>query len=127
MGICRLQGKKPLFLCHAVVCVTVSLLTVGQYRVLSASPQVLDYAFSMSAMIALMLASYQMAAFDAGMGDHRKLWASALSAGYLCLAGAYGSAQPLFAVLCAVWMFTNLTNLKRHRRPAPPQQEEAAP
>ena len=126
VGICRIRGAKPFFLCHTVVCVSIAMRTVGQYRTFSSHPQILEYGFSMSAMILLMLACYQLAAFDADMGDHRKLWGTMLGAGYLCLAGAYGSEAPLFLILCSVWMLTTLTSPKR-RHPVQPPCEEAAP
>ena len=126
VGICRIRRKKPYFLCHAVVSLCFALLMVGQYRVRSSDPQLMDYCFYMTALVMLMLTGYQMAAFDAGIGNHRKLWMSALGAVYLCLVGAYNSGNALFMVSCAVWALTNLTNLKLRRRAVQPPAQEGA-
>ena len=92
VGLCRLLGAKPFFLFHGVVCL----------------------------YLALMLSCYQLAAFDAGLGNHRKLWLSGLCAVYLCCLALIGGREPLFTALCGGWIFTNLTSLTvrpRRRRP----------
>ena len=126
VGICRILRRKPYFLCHAAVCLCFALLMIGQYRVRSSDPQLMDYGFYMTALVMLMLTGYQMAAFDAGIGNHRKLWMSALGAVYLCLVGAYNSGNALFMVSCAVWALTNLTSLKMRRRAKQPPAQEGA-
>ena len=121
VGLCRLLGAKPFFLFHGVVCLYLALRMVGQYRHWSSDPELLDYCFYMGANVALMLSSYQLAAFDSGLGNHRKLWLSGLCAVYLCCLALIGGREPLFTALCGGWIFTNLTNLTvrpRRRRPA---------
>lgn len=121
VGLCRMLGAKPFFLFHGVVCVYLALRMVGQYQHWSSDPELLDYCFYMGSNVALMLSCYHLAAFDAGMGNHRSLWLSGLCAVYLCCLALIGGREPLFTALCGGWIFTNLTNLTvrpRRRRPA---------
>lgn len=131
VAVCRLTGAKPVFPCHAVVCVYFALRMVSQYRHWSADPQLQDYCFYLFAYGALMLAAYQQAAFDAGMGSHRALWVLNLASVYLCFLALYGCQDALLLFTAGIWAFTNLTALKakpRRQRPAlvldeqPPQE-----
>ncbi len=120
VGLCRLLGAKPFFLFHGVVCLYLALRMVGQYQHWSSDPELLDYCFYMGANVALMLTCYHLAAFDAGMGNHRTLWLSGLATVFLCCLSLIGGREPLFTALCGGWIFTNLTNLTarpRRRRP----------
>ncbi len=115
IGICRALRAKPYFIAHAALCVCFAMRMVCQYRLWSADPQLMDYLFVMLALICLMLTSYQFAAFDAEMGSHRALWVLGLLSVFFSLVGLYGAREPLFSALCAVWVLTNLTNLRRRR------------
>ena len=112
IGYCRYRGRAPLFLLHSAVCLYLALRLVCQYRVWSADPQIQNYAFYMGAHVALMITAYQFAAFDAGFGNHRNLWAAGLSAIYLCIVSIAGSGDPLFLIGCAIWVWTNLSHGK---------------
>lgn len=121
VGYCRLTRNQPLFLFHAVVCVYLALRMVFQYRFWSSDPQLQDYCFYLGAYVGLMLTSYHLAAFDAGMGSHRMLWMIGLATVYLCCLSLSGSRENLFLLCCGIWVFTNLTNLTvkpRRQRPA---------
>lgn len=120
VGFCRLTQKKPYFLAHALMCVYFSLRMVSQYRQLSFDPHLLDYCFHLTAYVALMLSTYQQAAFDAAMGNHRALWLSGLAAVYLCCVALKNNPDIPLLVGCAIWVFTNLTSLTlRQRRQRP--------
>lgn len=109
VGFCRFTGKKPFFLLHCVVCLYLALRLVFQYRIWSSDPQMQNYCFYLGAHVALMLTAYQMAAFDAGLGDLRYLWGSGLAAVYLCILSIAGSGESFFLICCAIWIWTNLS------------------
>ena len=120
-GICRLTGKKPYFLIHAILCLLFTLRMIAQYRHWSADPQLQDYGFYLCAHAAVMLAAYHHAALDTGMGNVRALWVSSLGAVYLCCAAIPHCEEALLMAACAIWAFTNLTVLpasSRRVRPA---------
>lgn len=126
VGFCRFTGRKPLFLLHGAVCLYIALRMVCQYRLWSADPQLQNYCFYLGAYVALMLTAYQLAAFDAGFGSHRKLWACGLSSVYLCTVSLAGSGEAFFLLCCGIWVFTNLSSLKLRRRRTPVMTEEGA-
>lgn len=121
VSFCRLTRTRPFFAAHAVVCVFLALRMVCQYRLWSSDPQLQDYCFHMAAHVGLMLTAYHFAAFDAGIGSHRKLWTLGLAAVYLCLISLFRNQDMLFVGACGIWVFTNLPALSvppRRQRPA---------
>lgn len=125
---CRLSGMKPIFLCHGVLCIYFALRMVSQYRYWSSDPQLQDYVFYLSAYVALMLAAYHQAAFDADMGKHSSLWLLSLAAVYLCCLSLKGTLDTLLLLAAGIWAFTNLTALTvkpKRKRPALILEEEA--
>lgn len=116
LAFCRLTGRKPIALFHCMVCIYLAIRMVGQYRLWSSIPQLQDYCFYLGAHVALMLTAYQFAAFDAGIGNHRSLWACGLASVYLCCLSLVGDGQPLLMLCCGVWVYTNLSQLRFHRR-----------
>jgi len=116
VGVCRLTGKKPYFLLHAVLCIYFALRMVSRYRIWSSDPQLQDYCFYLCAYVALMLTAYHQAAFDADMGKHRALWIFSLAATYLCCLSLKGTQDIWLLLGSGIWAFTNLTNLSRRRR-----------
>lgn len=119
IGICRLIEKKPPFLFHAVLCLFFTLRMIAQYRHWSADPQLQDYGYYLCAHLAVMLTAYHHAAFDAGLGKYRALWACSLCAVYLCCAAVPHCSEALLMGTCALWALTNLPALPvPHRRPA---------
>lgn len=120
IGICRLMGMKPLFLCHAAVCVYFALRMVSQYQLWSSDPQLQDYVFYLMAYVFLMLTAFQQAAFDADMGNHAALWGVTLASVYLCCLSLKGSRDTWLLFAAGIWAFTNLTTLTvkpRRQRP----------
>lgn len=109
VAYCQFRGKKSPFLFHATVCLYLALRMVCRYQAWSADPQLQHYAFYLGAHVALLLGSYQLTAFDAGLGNHRSLWRWSLGAVYLCLAALPGCEEPFFLLCCAVWMLTCLS------------------
>lgn len=109
VGFCRLSGKKPFFLFHFLVCLYLALQLICLYRRWSADPQLQNYCFFLGAHVALMFTAYHMAAFDAGLGNHRHLWGSGLAAVYLCLLAIPSSGESFFLICCAIWVLSNLS------------------
>ena len=112
IGLFRLKGKKPPFLLHAAVCLYFALRMVVCYQQWSSNPQLQDYGYYLGAFLALMLASYQHAAFDAAMGKHRALWFCSLVAVYLCCLSLKGTTDTILLLGSGIWAFTNLTSQK---------------
>lgn len=109
---CRYDGKKPSFLFHSFICIYLMFHLISHYRIWSAYPQLQTYAFELLAIVFLMLACYQRAAFDAGRGDRRAYAFMTLAALFFCIAAIPGSVSAVFYIGCAVWMFTTLCSLK---------------
>lgn len=111
VAYCRFRGKKPSFLFHGTVCLYLALRMVCRYQLWSSDPQLQHYAFYLGTHVALMLACYQLAAFDADSGSHRSLWSWGLAAVYLCLTALPGSGEPFLLLCCALWMLSCLSSL----------------
>ena len=112
LAYCRKVGRKPMFLFHAFTCIYLMFHLISHYRIWSAYPQLQTYAFELLAIVFLMLACYQRAAFDAGRGNRKAYAFCTLAALFFCLAAIPGSATAIFYIGCAAWMFTTLCNLK---------------
>ena len=121
VAFCRLAQFRSRCYGHAAVCVCLALRMVCQYRLWSSDPQLLDYCFYMAAHVGLMITAYQLAAFDAGMGNHRSLWFSALAAVYFCLLCLWSCPNPLLMICCGIWVLSNLTQLNPRPRRVRPQ------
>lgn len=110
VAFCRFAGRKPPFLFHGISCLYLVLRMICLYRLWSPDPQLIDYGFYLGAYISLILTCYQFAAFDADCGSHKKLWFWGLVSVYLCGVSLSGNQEPLFLLLCMVWVLTNLSN-----------------
>lgn len=108
IAFCRFAGRRPFFLLHGVVCLYLALRMISLYRIWSSDPQLIDYGFYLGAYIAAILTAYQFAAIDADCGNHRKLWFWSLVSVYLCGVSLSGNQEPLFLLLCMIWILTNL-------------------
>lgn len=112
IAYCRWNGMKPMFLLHGLVCLWLMFHLVSHYRLWSAYPQLQTYAFELLAIIFLMLACYQRAAFDAGNGNRSAYAFFTFAAVFFCIAAIPGSASAVFYIGSAVWMFATPCNLK---------------
>jgi hypothetical protein len=112
VALCRYQGRRPSVLLHGVVCVYLMLHLVSHYRLWSSCPQIQSYGFELLSIVCLMLACYHRATFDAGEGNRRAYAFCALAAVFFSVATLPGCDSPLFFLGCALWMLTNLCNLK---------------
>ena len=111
-ALCRYQGKRPSVLFHGVVCLYLMIHLVSHYRLWSSYPQIQSYGFELLSIVCLMLACYHRATFDVGEGNRRSYAFCALAAVYFSVATLPGCNNPIFFIGCALWMLTNLCNLK---------------
>ena len=128
-AVCRFLGNLPFFGAHALVCVSLGLRMVCQYRLWSSDPQLQDYVYYMLAHVGLMLTAYHLSAFDAGFGHHRTLWFLGLAGAYLSLLSLHSCENSLFMLCCGLWALLSLSNLtprKRRVRPSMERVEEAS-
>ena len=115
--LCRLQGRRPNFLMHAVICIHFLLQLLKLYQANSFDPQMQDYFFQILACIALAFTAYQLALADLGRSSRRWLWVSGMSAVYLCMLTMGSSATGLF-LTGAAWAFTTILIPRRKREQA---------
>lgn len=124
-GYCRLKGKKPFFLTHAVGCVFLLLNIVVHYRSWSGDPQLQDYIFDLLAGVMLMLFCYYTAMFEADAGKRRMQLATGLMA---VLFGLTAQSDSEFFVLCVsgvIWAASDLCTLEP--RPKESGETDEAP
>ncbi len=132
-GWLRLRGRKPDFYVHMLPCFYLAVRIFSLGRVLGAEPEASRYLFRFLAVLACMVAAYQLWGFDVGLGNRNKSIFWSLTASFLCLAAVPGSPDGLLHVGLAVWLLTNLCDLaprrkRRARKPAPlPQPIPPAP
>lgn len=120
---CRLRGKQPGGMLHALVCCFLTLRLICLYRGWSADPQLEDYGFALMALVFAMLASYERAAFDADFGNRGRYTFFALAAVYFCCISLAGNGDALFYGGMGLWLMTNLCSLLP-MMPAPQEPEE---
>ena len=101
----RYRGAYLSVLFHGVVCLYLMLHLVSHYRLWSSYPQLQSYAFELLAIVFVMLACYQRAAFDAGKGNRRAYTFFTLAALFFCIATLPGCDNAAFFIGCAVWMY----------------------
>ena len=100
----RWKGIRPSVLFHGAVCVFMMLTLVSNYQNWSALPQLQDYGFELLAIVFLMLATYQRAAFDVNCGNRRAYAFFSLGALFFSIAAIPGCNNPGFFIGCAAWM-----------------------
>ena len=105
--LCRLQGRRPNFMMHAIICIHFTLQLLKLYQANSFHPQIQDYFFQLLACIALAATSYQLAAADLGRSCRSRLWTAGLAATYLCALSLGSSGTGMF-LAGGAWAFTAL-------------------
>ena len=111
VGVSRLQGKRPNYIFHALVCIFFAVYLVNCYRDSRGNPQLTDYAFIMFAIVGLMLFAYQQTAFDGGYGKRKSQLAWGLLSAYFCLVSLSDAENLLLCGCGALWCLTNLSSL----------------
>lgn len=110
-GFRRKQGKMPFFGIHAALCLFLLLYLVSRYQGWSGNPQLQDYVFELLALAALVLFSYQCAAFEAGMGSRRMQLMTGLFVLLLWGPANFRGHVPGLYFSGALWAITGLCRL----------------
>lgn len=110
-GICRIQGKRPSFQFHGIVCLFFAIHLANHYRVWSGNPALSDYCWQLLASVGLALTAYYRTAFDVGLGTRRMQLAVSLLTAYFCLLSSLDTGYGLFYLTCGLWAIANLVNL----------------
>lgn len=112
----RWKGKKPSVIFQVVISLWLVFRLICLYRTWSSDPRLDDYCFQLMCVICAMLSAYYRGAFGAGFG-HRGNYA------FFCLTGVYcgivsiaGPGQNWMYLALAIWLFTDLCNLRPMRR-----------
>ena len=103
LGLCRIRGKKPLFVFSGIVCLLHMLTLIRNYRLWSADPQLHEYCFPLLAMVLLLLCSFHRTCCDAGVIQRRKLIFTCLPAAVCSAAAMSGGFQTGFFLASALW------------------------
>ncbi len=104
----RGQGKRPVWLCWAVVTAYAVLVLVASYPAWSREASFNRYAYELLACVSLMLAAYHQSAADAGIGNLKEYLIFSLFAVCLCPIAMVGSSQWLFYLCFFVYHSLNL-------------------
>jgi len=120
-GICRIQGRRPGFIFHIVVCVFFVVRLLSRYQGWSADPQLHDYCFQLLATVCAMLFSFHKASLDLKIASRRRLILLGLWGGYFCCLAAVRSDAVLLYLGCAAWLLTNTGSLE-NAFPAPREE-----
>lgn len=104
LGYCRWKGRRPSMVFHGIVCLYLMLYLISHYRLWSSAPQLQSYGFELLAIVFVMLACYQRAAFDADRGNRRSYAFFSLAALYFSIATLPGCDNYGFFIGCAIWM-----------------------
>lgn len=127
VAFCRLRGTRPSFFCHVAVCLFFAMEVFDQCRAWSNQPQLSVFVFPFLALICIMLAVYQLCAFDVELGNRRQSLLWSLSAVYLCLVALPGGENVVFFGCMAVWLLTNICSLRPVKKRAAPAPETGVP
>lgn len=125
-GLCRLKGKRPHFLLHAILCLFFGIHMANQYRLWSSNPELPDYSYQLFACVGLALTAYCHTAFDVGMGRRLRMLPIGLLTAYFCLVCICVEGYGLFYLTCGLWAAANLCAVQpKPRRPRPDPQPAA--
>ena len=124
VAFARFKGQRPSFLPHAAVCLFLALRIFIKCKLWSNEPQLGVFILPFLASVSVMLAAYQQASFDVDLGDRRHSLFWSLMGVYFCVTALPGSDEPVFYVLMAAWLLTNLCSLRRLKPAAPTLEEQ---
>lgn len=110
-SLCRLAGKRPVWLCWAAVSVYLVLLLIGSYPLWSRQADLNRFLYQLLAGAALMIAAYQQSAADAGVGNLKEYLVLSLICVTLCPIAMIGSSQWVMYGCFLVYHVLNLMNL----------------
>lgn len=111
LAYCRTKGRRPSVIFQGIICLYLITHLVSYYRLWSAAPQLQSYGFELLAIVFLMLACYQRAAFDAGCGNRRSYAFFSLTAILFSIACLPGCRNWIFYLGGAIWMCATFCKL----------------
>ena len=107
-AVAQFRGRQPYFLCHALVSLFMAALLIGKYQVWRQTPQLMDFAPALLAVVMMMLYSFQLAQASLSQGSPRSLLSFGGLGIFLCLTALSGG-EPMWLYLGgAGWMITGL-------------------
>lgn len=126
LAYCRWKGQAITLLARLPMILFFSVYALCQYRVWSASTQLMEYAFPMLATVYLLLTSYHRAALEVRVNGRRSYVFCNLAALFFSLLAV--PHDPAFFVPMAVWMLSDTCSLQHMVRrvrtvPQEPQNE----
>lgn len=110
-ALCRLKGKRPVWLCWAVAAVYLIVLLIGSYSLWCRQASVNRFLYQLLAGCALMLAAYQQVAADAGIGSLKEYLILSLMCVTLCPIAMLGSENWLLYGAFLIYHVLNLLSL----------------
>lgn len=110
-GVCRLKGTRPVWLCWAAVSVYLVLLLIARYPTWSREACLNRFLYQLLATAALMIASYQQSAADAGVGNLKEYLVLSLICVTLCPIAMMGASQWVLYGCFLVYHVLNLLSL----------------
>lgn len=112
VGYSRLKGRKPIFFCHAAVCLFFAFDVFDMCRAWSNETQTGVFILSFLARLSVMLAAYHLCAFDVDLGKRKPSLLWSLLSVYLCLVALADAKDIWFYGGLALWLMTNLCSLR---------------
>ncbi len=112
VGVARVQGKRPFFALHVVVCLFFVVHIVNRYQHWSGNPQLQDYVFSLLGAMALMFFGFYLAALEADCGHPRMTLGMGLAAIYLCMAELGRTSDSWLYLGGLLWVLTDLAGMQ---------------
>ncbi len=117
VAYCRFKGLKPNFAAHFAMCLYLAMRMFNCCRTWSNEPQLGVFVFPLVTMICAMLAAFQLACIDAGIGKRRTCLVWCLMGMYCAMAALPGGEDVVFNGCIALWLLTNLPSLRMLKKP----------
>lgn len=122
LAYCRWKGQAITLFVRMPIILFFTMYSLCEYRIWTASTQLMEYAFPMLAIVFLLLTSYHRAALEVRMNGRRSYVFCNLAALYFSLLAV--PHNPIFYLAMAVWMLSDTCSLQQLvRRPRPAVQE----
>lgn len=117
VAYCRFKGVKPSFAAHFAMCLYMAMRMFNCCRSWSNEPQLGVFVFPLVTMICAMLAAFQLACMDAGIGKRRTCAVWCLMGMYCAMATLPSGEDVWFNGCVALWLLTNLPSLRLLKQP----------
>lgn len=115
LALCHARKKQPHFGLYAVLCVFYCIHQLLCYPLWSKDPQLMDYAFSLGAVLCAILFCYGQAAQVLGMKHSRLQGAIGLFGIFCCCTAIANCEFPILYAGTALFLMTELTGLDKKK------------